>query len=191
MINRLCPYTDALYLRVRDGIKTQERRPMKRWLFYYPSVGDVLPVGEVWRVGKFVKNPMLLVDYRADGHIGDSLVNIGANEYDRQAMRALNMLKLKQIPSIDWAPGRSPLPWRSPIKMPEQVARVWVQIVNIRIQRLLEISEEEACAEGYHPQPAGACHPRGWFFDLWFERFGWLDNQEVIVYEFKPIEKPR
>lgn len=38
--------------------------------------------------------------------------------------------------------------WTSPIYMPKSAARIWLQITNIRVERLKDITEEDAIAEG-------------------------------------------
>lgn len=44
--------------------------------------------------------------------------------------------------------GREPQAWRSPMFMPKWAARIWLEITEVRVQRLQEIGESDAIAEG-------------------------------------------
>jgi hypothetical protein len=52
--------------------------------------------------------------------------------------------------------------WRSPATMHEEHSRLTMQIKEIRVERLADISEEDAIAEGSEPvffPPDGGCYP--------------------------------
>lgn len=42
-------------------------------------------------------------------------------------------------------------PWRSPYHMPREAARIFLKVKNVRFERLQEITEGDALAEGVHP----------------------------------------
>lgn len=105
-----------------------------------------------------------------------------------------NFKKKKSIPSIH---------------MPKVVAREWVEITGVRVERIQDISEHDSKAEGIEPEigvaywrdyrkgrekQAALSDPRDSFRTLWNslneERgFGWEVNPYVWVYDFKRIEK--
>jgi hypothetical protein len=80
------------------------------------------------------------------------------------------------VPS-DWEPpkalGRQPLPWVPNIFLPRWASRITLEVTEVRVQRLQEISEEGAKAEGVLPAPfCKAGRPDGMehveaFEDLW------------------------
>lgn len=102
-------------------------------------------------------------------------------------------------------------PWRPSIHMPKSVARLWLEITGVRVERLQSISEDDCIAEGIHALPHQASEPGCWWtsdvaagaalhgrtprnaFQLLWESTGgdWHANPWVWVIDFKRIEKPR
>lgn len=102
--------------------------------------------------------------------------------------------------------------WTPSIHMPKEAARIFLKVTNVRCERLQDISEEDAIAEGiekYGPfgEFKGDPHPsvgmmrfRAYskaaraFQDLWdsinAKKYPWKSNPWVWVYDFERIEKP-
>ena len=102
------------------------------------------------------------------------------------------------------------------IHMPKQVARIWLKVTDVRVERLQEITEEQACMEGTDPWDEACYENNGWhptfsdpdsggdpnmidgFHKLWnstikksdLDRYGWDANPYVFVIEFVKIDKP-
>lgn len=83
--------------------------------------------------------------------------------------------------------------WRSPIHMPRSASRITLEITDIRVQRLHEITEEDAKAEGVsevfkYGMPDGRA--RDCFRALWDsingKRVPWEGNPFVWVISFRP-----
>jgi hypothetical protein len=98
--------------------------------------------------------------------------------------------------------------WRSPIFMPREAARIFLQVTNVRVERLQDITEEDAIAEGlnigtvdnekYAKNNAYRLLadnlPVAMFADLWDSLnakrgYGWEKNPWVWVIEFEKISK--
>lgn len=77
------------------------------------------------------------------------------------------------------------------IHMPRWASRLTLTATEVRVQRLQDISEADAMAEGYNPPPYGAFgigwSPVGWFADLWNSVYGpeaWAANPWVAALSF-------
>jgi hypothetical protein len=102
--------------------------------------------------------------------------------------------------------------WKPSIHMPKEAARIWLKVTNVRVERLQEITDEQAKREGiqYDECPTGFtwkqetdmhnCYttPIGAMQALWnstikksdIDRYGWDANSYVWVIEFERCEKP-
>lgn len=89
--------------------------------------------------------------------------------------------------------------WKQSIHMPKEAARIWLKVTDVRVERLQEITEVQAQAEGCNSGLlTGACTARGQFEDLWnstvkksdIDRYGCDANSYVWVIEFERCEKP-
>ena len=88
-------------------------------------------------------------------------------------------------------------PWRSPIHMPRWASRITLEVTDVRVERVQDIGEEDAKAEGVdwevwehggEPIP-----PTSLFHELWDSinakrGYGWDANPWVWVVSFKRIQ---
>ena len=107
-------------------------------------------------------------------------------------------------------------PWHPSIHMPKEAARIWLKVTDVRVERLQEITEEQACMEGTDPWDEACYENNGWhptfsdpdsggdpnmiegFHKLWnstikksdLDRYGWDANPYVWVISFERCEKP-
>ena len=86
-------------------------------------------------------------------------------------------------------------PHVSSIHMPRWASRITLEITDIRIERLQDISEDDAEAEGAHGY-TNAASPIDFFICLWNSlntkrNFSWDMNPWVWVISFKRIEEGR
>ncbi len=92
------------------------------------------------------------------------------------------------------------LSWQSPIFMPRSLSRITLEITNLRVERLNDITESDAIAEGcagLHLQqldaPQTFLKPQKHFAHVWDEingkkGFTWATNPFVWVIEFLRVE---
>lgn len=96
-----------------------------------------------------------------------------------------------------------PIKFHPSIHMPKEAARIWLKVMNVRVERLQEISAESALAEGADKY----IHTNGGldenmtitsFIGIWnstikksdLDRYGWDANPYVWVISFERCEKP-
>ena len=173
-----------------DGTKTQTRRvvkPTPEWigqsgvlsyrgrvglphaLCPYGQLGDRLWVRETW--ARDDEDGGLC--YRADiGKGGD------ADDWERN--------RLDGVPRFRWRPS---------IHMPRAASRITLEITGVRVERLQNISEADAVAEGVRNSlhmPGGRFANEN-FAHLWWAINGdgsWEANPWVWAVEFKRLEQP-
>lgn len=86
------------------------------------------------------------------------------------------------------------IPWRPSIHMPKEAARIFLRVTDVRVERLQDITNEQAIKEGFkdfdtEPAVVG-------FVETWDEitkksdldRYGWDANPWVWVIEFEKAE---
>lgn len=79
--------------------------------------------------------------------------------------------------------------WKPSIHMPRVASRITLEINAVRLERLHDISEFDAQAEGVHTDPASPAYDA--YADLWVQINGpgsWDLNPWVWVIEFKRIK---
>lgn len=137
--------------------------------------GDILYVRETW-CGWYL--PLVGMHYRYRATEPDGNKRPTSPEYDCD------------VEKISWHPS---------IHMPKEAARIWLKVTDVRVERLQNITETQAQAEGCDSGLlTGACTARGQFEYLWnstikksdLDRYGWNASPWVWVIEFERCEKP-
>lgn len=102
------------------------------------------------------------------------------------------------------------IPWRPSIHMPKEAARIWLKVTDVRVERLQDITEEQAEKESgidnrgfIHSPDNEYSHIHTALEDfrdnIWnstikksdLDLYGWDANPWVWVIEFKRCEKPK
>ena len=144
----------------------------------YGKVGDRLWVRETWQeIG-----PDCLLTYKA------------TYPSDLYAKRP----ELENVPPLAGLKERGYL-WKSPMFMPRWASRILLEITDIKVERLQDISCEDAVKEGFSDkkpsgmQPAMMPNPKADFRNYWDslntkKGYPWSSNPWVWVVEFKVVE---
>ena len=104
------------------------------------------------------------------------------------------------MPNVQWhhVGDSQPVRWTPSIHMPRLACRILLEITEVRVERLQDITEEQAKAEGISQHPGGGHHvedgkhhwasPIDSFAGLWSSVGGdWDANPWVWVVEFKRV----
>lgn len=215
---------------ILEGRKTQTRRAIKpqprikgglidesdSWMelnepdlmsrFPYGKISDRLWVREAWRPRSWGSDfDWMMIEYKAGG----SVQQIDPSEvwgddadvvWEKMSVEC-HALGNPQSGSGDFVLDK-PLKWRSSIFMPRAASRVTLEITNIRVERVQDISEEDAISEGVDsisieevPRNGTLCR-RDDFAQLWNSinndrGYGWNSNPWVWVVEFNRVEEAR
>ena len=99
--------------------------------------------------------------------------------------------------------------WKPSIHMPKEAARIWLKVTDVRVERLQDVTEDGAKAEGAIDNRGFIHSPeneydriytaREHFIKIWnstikksdLDRYGWDANPYVFVIEFERCEKPK
>jgi hypothetical protein len=79
--------------------------------------------------------------------------------------------------------------------MPKEAARIWLRVTDVRVERLQDMTDDDAEAEGCFDYTSTALG----FPDVWdstikksdLDRYSWQANPWVWVIEFERCEKPK
>ncbi len=128
------------------------------------------------------------------GTVGDRLwVREAWQAVDADCRVVSGRLEQNQYPNAFYkADGPNPCKWRPSIHMPRWASRITLEITGVRVERLNDISEADAIAEGCQCAgfPASLTN-RGAFAKLWQSINGddsWAANPWVWVVEFRRVE---
>ncbi|MPS93332.1 hypothetical protein [Comamonas sp.] len=100
-------------------------------------------------------------------------------------------------PCLTWSDEdgwETKVPWKPAIHMPKALARIWLEITGVRVERLQQITEADCVAEGTAgghgsiPDYAYSATPLEHFRHIWESTGGdWAANPWVWVIDFKRI----
>lgn len=84
--------------------------------------------------------------------------------------------------------------WRPSIHMPREAARIFLRVTNVTVERLQDITDDDAANEGCNDYTSTACgFPIVWDSTIPLkdrELYGWGANPWVWVIEFELLEVP-
>lgn len=182
MIERGMIFNSKMVCALLDGRKTQTRRPVKFPLFD-KNLGCELAGNEL--AGELAAGNYLNSAFGKPGH------RIWVRE--TWTPESIDAEDGSYSPDYRATANGQPLDgrWKPAIHMPRWASRITLEITGIRVERLRNMTQEEARAEGViaasGPMEAGLA-----FRELWDSVYGvesWQTNPWVWVIEFKRVEE--
>lgn len=179
-------FNDEQVRAVLEGRKTQARRRVVYYFYPYGDIGNRLWVKEAWRVGAWdIETGRIAADYRADNSIRREWLDAGL-DFDNYVFQSIGDaqgagIKPDEHGEYRWEPSESPCRWRPSIHMPRWASRITLDITDMRLQDLQDITEEDARAEGFESRYA--------FRDAWDRTaspgMDWDQDPKVWAISFK------
>lgn len=120
------------------------------------TIGDRIWVREAWRIGAWRESgggdwSRFAVDYRSSPELKKTpwIEVPDEDEADKWRERILYELHSKNIRCpYRWEPGQAPLKWHPSIHMPRWACRTILPITSLSLERVQDITEQEALEEG-------------------------------------------
>lgn len=183
-------------LAIIPGTKTMTRR-----FTFKGQPGDQIWVKETWRVGAWEHDGQLIaVDYKAGRYARrewlecpDETVFLRLVEQSQEDAEIAGIGFNRETGEVRWPAGEGPTRWRSSLFMPRWTSRLTLEVVSVRAERVQDISEEDAKAEGVGDgDQCGMLRYQEYFRLLWDSinakrGFGWDANPLVQVIEFRRL----
>lgn len=175
----LCPPTPtkaADWLPVVDGATDYSAAPLRQ----IATRGDRLWVRETWGSA----------DRYYQDHENDD-PSVVAYAADRSAVQ-FHAKTPRPIPSWDVAQWNwDQMRWRPSSQMPRWASRITLEVVGVRVERLQDITNDDARLEGVSAPPKQQATHVDQFAELWNstngKRASWASNPWVWVVEFKKV----
>lgn len=165
-----------------DGTKTQTRRVAKKPV-KHPDLGNLYAPGAL----VLEREPQHVIDRCCPyGQPGDHLWVREAWAFHPDYPERTRRVIYRADRGVEHDVDR----WRPSIHMPRWASRTTLEIHGVRIERLQDISEADAKAEGM-PELTGI-NPVRWYAELWETINGagsWAANPWVWVVEFNDVSK--
>lgn len=180
------------------GRKTQTRRIMKP----QPEPVPGKP-GEYWWPSNVFETMLMMSDFQRVGFEGAAadaspFGRIGERLWVRETFGDCGVRLVYRADADDGASCQVKR-WTPSIHMPRSACRLLLEITDVRVERLNDINEQDALAEGMDDGTSPAAIAAGWFEKprrafrrLWERIYGqesWDSNPWVWVVEFKQVQR--
>lgn len=200
-------FCDPMVRSILSGTKTQTRRIIKKRpaldalsvfgpsILMQPGCADLLPcaVGDVLWVREACRADEDMADQKYVEYLADSsrrLLDLAPDDNCSDAFSDWwNLMSYRSNdPGLD---GSKPVP---SIHMPRWASRITLKVTGVKVERLNDISEDDAKAEGASPKYANGWPSRehiGGFYEIWQSINGpgsWEENPWVAAISFERVQ---
>lgn len=174
---------------IQDGTKTVTRRIIKP---KFTNTAIVIKKGKAFET---LGTPATTIEIKCLYQVGDIIyvretwhINNITPHYPEWLYKADYDCTIK--PYCNWK-------WKPSIHMPKEAARIFLRVTDVRIERLQDITEGQAKAEGIDTNNKTLSARCIFKYHLWnstvkktdLDKYGWNANPWVTVNEFEKISK--
>ena len=122
----------------------------EQWIKSPYQVGDILYVRETWKCVKY------------DSTDGDLSYGVEFKDGTRKYFEFDDNERFHQFGKFAFKDG-----WQPSMFIPKEAARLWLEVTDVRVERLIEITEEDAKAEGAKQK-------------IWYQPYGTKREEEQL-----------
>jgi len=197
-------FSTSMVQAILKSRKTQTRRIIKG----YPTSDEALNIKDI-----FEHNSDYVISQSPYGKVGDILwvrETFQITDFLHPSDENYGYIYKASENGKDWEENNEGWIWKPSIFMPKEACRIFLEVTDVRVERLQDISERDSSREGIKMRVGGVppydsfyqmpgCPNRFQtakqaFHHLWASINGkesWHQNPWVWVYEFKQVEKPK
>jgi len=179
-------FTDEMVRAILAGTKTQTRRPVKQSsIVEHPAIPGafVVTIGKMqWWLNCQKDHPYHILNGCPFGKVGDRVWVKEAYSFDEN---------LEPIYRADGVSLEKGISWNSLSTMPQRASRITLEITEIQVEKVQEITEDDAMAEGMEIKcdSTGRTRFRNGWDKIYKEKgFGWDANPWVWVISFRRVK---
>lgn len=179
---------------ILDGRKKMTRRVVKPQpdhrhrdiVFEYGKLNEYSQIAGVWNV----------VEQRKPPYQPGDLLWVKETWCENQNPNSDNCGGYEYKADYEGAMCSDLITWKSSRFMPKAAARIWLEVTSVRVERLQEITDEDAKAEGVMPHGDNANPHIKTFYSLWQRLnakrgYDWDKNPFCWVIEFRRVRHDR
>lgn len=190
MANKPILFNIEMVRAILDGRKSCTRRVIKHnvdAILNSPYHMEHPEVEDAWLIKKLCRPPYEPGDIL---YVRETWCGLPVNEAGHMRGHTIYYYKADgELRPKDWRGT-----WHPSIHMPKEAARIWLGVTDVRVERLQDMTDDDAEAEGCFDYTSTALG----FPDVWdstikksdLDRYGWEANPWVWVIEFERCERP-
>ncbi len=151
-------------------------------IIFSPPMVEAILDGKKTQTRRILKPQPISVAYLIGYPYGRAGDKLWVKEHYDEKLKDYYRAQLKKLPAAVFYADKYMKKWKSPIFMPRWASRITLEVTDIKVQRLQDITDEDARKEG--------CEDRRVYSILWNELnlkrgYGWNRNPWVWVISFK------
>lgn len=180
---------------IREGRKVQTRRVLKAEFYHRESLATIKPIDNEFLLERWPEQERMMGNFGRCDRIQCPYGGVGDKLYIKEGVIVWDGIKTPVGLVGYYMDGVRPTlrghKRLTAMFMAKRYARTWLEITDVKVERVQDISEEDCIAEGC---PKEYCLGINWYKHLWDKINGkkhpWSSNHWVFAITFKQINQP-